>query len=102
MDRRNVQLQIAGQSYRVVTSAPENELQHLAELVTAKLAEVTPRGRPMPPQAMLLAAIALAHELETERAKRSNLEDRTRTLLQRVLNRIDDALEGPTADDASP
>jgi cell division protein ZapA len=93
MDRRTVQLQIAGQSYKVVSTAPEAELHRLAAAVDAKVAEVAPRGRAVPPQAMLLAAIALAHELEEERSKRTALERRTRDVLRRVLVRIDDALE---------
>ena len=93
MDRRTVALQIAGQSYKVVSTAAESDLQRLAATVNAKLAEVSPRGRAAPPQAMLLAAIALAHELEEERAKREALERRARDLLRRVLVRIDDALE---------
>jgi cell division protein ZapA len=94
---RTVELRIAGNSYRVVSSAAEADLQRLAQMVGAKIAEVTPRGRPVQPQAMLLAAIALAHEVESERADRESLERRTRDFLQRALARIDDALE-PMAD----
>jgi cell division protein ZapA len=94
MDRRTVQLQIAGQSYKVVSSAPEDELNRLASVVNTKVTEVTPRGRAAQPQAMLLAAMALAHELEEERSRREKLERRTRDLLRRVLVRIDDALDG--------
>jgi cell division protein ZapA len=61
---------------------------------------MTPRWRPVHPQAMLLAALALAHEVEDARAKREVLERRTRDLLRRVLVRIDDALEG-AEDEAS-
>ena len=93
MDRRTVALQIAGQSYKVVSTAAEPDLHRLAATVTAKLAEVSPRKGTAPPQAMLLAAMALAHELEEERAKREALERRARDLLRRVLVRIDDALE---------
>jgi cell division protein ZapA len=88
-----VELRIAGHSYRVVSSAAEADLQRLAEIVGAKVAELTPRGRPVQPQAMLLAAMALAHEVESERADRESLERRTREFLQRALARIDDALE---------
>jgi cell division protein ZapA len=98
MDRRTVQLQVAGQSYRVVSTAPESELQRLAAAVDAKVAEVVPRGRPVSPQAMLLAAIALAHEVEGERARREAVERRTRDVLRRVLVRIDDALEADEAE----
>src|SRR4051812_41633457 len=94
MDRRTIQLSIAGQSYRVVSSAGEGELQRLAATVNDKVSELVPRGRAAPAQAVLLAAMALAHELETERAKREDLERRARDLLRRVLVRIGDALEG--------
>lgn len=93
MDTRPVQLQIGGQSYKVVSSADEDELQRLAETVSAKVAELTPSGKTAPPQAVLLAAIALAHELEQERARRLAVERRARDMLRRVLVRIDDVLE---------
>lgn len=92
MERRPVNLRIAGQSYRVVSSATEEELQRLASAVSAKVEQVTPRGGRGSPQAVVLAAIALAHDLEEERARRLDLEDRTRELLSRVLGRIDEAL----------
>ena len=105
MDRRTVQLQVAGQSYKVVSSANEGDLLRLAATVSAKLLEVVPRGKVVPPQAMLLAAISLAHELEAERGKREALERRARDLLRRVLVRLDDALEsggeGGDSDDSS-
>ena len=98
MDRRTVQLHVGGQSYKVVSSAPEPELSRLAAAVDAKVTEVTPKGRAASPQSMLLAAIALAHELEAERSRREALERKTRDLLRRVLLRIDDALD-PVEDD---
>ena len=42
---------------------------------------------------MLLAAMALAHEVEDERGERSPSSDRTRDLSGATLVRIDDALE---------
>jgi cell division protein ZapA len=93
MERRTVELRIAGQNYRVTSSAAESDLARLAEMVEAKLGELAPRGRSSTPQAMLLAAIALAHDVESERLEREKLERRTRDVLRRVLMRIDDALE---------
>jgi cell division protein ZapA len=90
---RPVSVRVAGQSYRVVSSASEEELQRLAETVNAKVEELTPKGRSAAPQAVLLAAIALAHELEQERARRVSVERRARDMLRRVLGRIDDALD---------
>jgi cell division protein ZapA len=102
MDRRTVELRIAGQNYRLVSSAPADELQRLAEVVEAKLAEIAPKGKAQPPQALLLAAMALAHELETERTRRESLERRTRDLMRRVLVRIDDAMEPFEQAEAAP
>ena len=98
MERRTVELRIGGQNYRLVSSAPVDELHRLAEIVEAKLAEIGPRGRAQP-QALLLAAMALAHDVESERTQRESLEKRTRDVLRRVLVRIDDALE-PLESDA--
>ncbi len=92
MERRTVELRIAGQSYRLVSSAPPAELQRLAGIVESKLVEVAPKGRAQP-QALILAAMALAHDVEEERSQRESLEKRTRDVLRRVLVRIDDVLE---------
>ncbi len=96
MDRRTVQLTIAGQSYRVVSSSTEAELQHLAAKVDAKVSELVPVGKP-PASAVLLAAMALAHEVEEERGRREALERRTRDVLRRALVRVEDALESVDA-----
>jgi cell division protein ZapA len=101
MERRTIELKIAGQSYRLASSAPPDELHRLAEIVESKLAEVAPRGRAQP-QALLLAAMALAHDVEAERSQRETLERRTRDVLRRVLVRIDDALEPLDASLAAP
>lgn len=105
MDGRTVQLRIAGQSYRVVSSASEEDLHRLAETVSAKVHELTPPGNVPSSQAVLLAAMALAHDLEEERARRTSVERRARDMLRRVIGRIDDALgsssettSGPSAD----
>jgi cell division protein ZapA len=94
MDRRTVQLHIAGQSYKVMSTSPEADLRRLASKVDEKVSEVTPRGRPSTANSVLLAAMALAHELEEERARRVAVERKTRDLLRRALVRIDDVLDG--------
>jgi cell division protein ZapA len=93
MDRRPVELRVAGQNFRVMSSAPEEDLLRLARMVDEKVTELGARGRTQSTQAVLLAAIALAHEVEAERSRRESLERRARELLERVLGRIDDALE---------
>ena len=97
MDRRTVQIRVAGQTHKVVSTAEQGELNRLAATVDAKVSEIS-RGRANHPQGVLLAALALAHELEEERNRREALERRTRDLLRRVLLRIDDAIEDADAD----
>ena len=91
MDGRPVSLRVAGQSYKVVSSASEEELQRLASTVSAKVEELSP-NKAGTAQAVLLAAMALAHELEVERARRLSVERRARDMLRQVLGRIDDAI----------
>ncbi len=93
MHRSPVELRVGGQTYRVVASAEEAELRRLADLVDARLRELTGPGRPISPQAMLLAAIALAHDLEEERERRRHVEARSRDMLTSLLERIDKVLE---------
>ena len=93
MPPRTVVLTVGAREYKVVSSATEGELQRLASVVQAKLEAVLPRGKPEPPQALLLAALALAHDLEEERARSSALERKSRDMLRRVLLRLDNVLE---------
>ena len=93
MSEAAVQLKVAGQTYRVVTSAEPSELTRLASKVEDALSGVTPPGRQPSPQAPVLAAITLAHELEEERAKRQALEERHRRVLSSLLGRVDRVLE---------
>jgi cell division protein ZapA len=86
---RAVELKIAGQAYRVVTSASATELARLAETVEDALAQVTPKGRQPSPQSMLLASVTLAHELEEERARYRELEERYRQTLTELLGQVD-------------
>ena len=88
-----VELKVGGQTYRVVASAEETELRRLADLVDARLRSMTAPGRPISSQALLLAAISLAHDLEEEKRKRLQLEARSKDMLRSVLARIDAAIE---------
>jgi cell division protein ZapA len=88
-----VELKVGGQTYRVVASAEETELKRLADLVDARLRSMSPPGRPISSQALLLAAISLAHDLEEEKQKRAALEARSKEMLRSVLQRIDAAIE---------
>jgi cell division protein ZapA len=101
--RAPVTLNVGGQQYRVVASVPEESLRRLAGVVDEQIRAIVPRGKPVTPNAILLAAIALANEVEEERAKRGEIEKRSRDVLRRLLARIDEALEQPEDDtDADP
>jgi cell division protein ZapA len=93
---RTVQLRVGGQTYRVVSSAGEEELQRLAAMVDQKLCEIVPGGhaqtRVVKPEAILLAAMALAHDLEEERARSAAVSTRARGAVGRMLERVDAAL----------
>lgn len=92
MPKRPVELRVGGQSYRVVSSAAPEELERLASVVDDKLVALSPAGRPVQPQALLLAAIALAHEAEEQRRRADRILERSREALGRVLERVDDSL----------
>lgn len=93
MAGRTVHLRVGGQTYRVTTSSSDEELQRLAAVVDQKLATVVPPGRTVTPQAMLLAAMALAYELEQERSRTATVAARARGAFGRMLQRVDAALE---------
>ena len=93
MAGRTVHLRVGGQTYRVTTSSSDEELQRLAAVVDQKLATVVPAGRMVTPQAMLLAAMALAYELEAERSRTAEVTARARGAFGRMLQRVDAALD---------
>jgi len=103
MGGRQVQLRIGGQTYRVVTSASDDELHRLTAMVEQKLALVAPPGRVVNPNALLLAALALAHDLEAERNQNKAQLAKTRSAFGRMLERVDLALGTlePAGGDAS-
>ncbi|HXX66247.1 MAG TPA: cell division protein ZapA [Polyangiaceae bacterium] len=92
---RTVELRIAGQSYRVVSSASAEELERLAAVVNRKMNELAPHGRVDGSQRLLLVALALAHDVEEERGHREALWNRTREFLGQLLGRVDAALANP-------
>src|ERR1700749_4750656 len=101
MDRAPVELRVGGQTYRVVASAGADELKRLAGVVDGKLREIA-QSSAFHPQSMLLVAISLAHELEQERARRREVESRSREMLRGLLARLDHALELSAAAEARP
>lgn len=93
MSSAPVELRVGGQTYRVVASAGEDELRRLASIVDARLRAVSPPGKPVSPQALLLAALALAHDLEEERSRNVKLAHRSREMLGSIMTRLDAAID---------
>lgn len=101
MPKAPVELRVGGQTYRVVASAEEAELRRLADVVDERLRALAGPGRGVSPQTLLLAAISLAHDLESERGRRTRVEQRSREMLGRLVQRIDAALEADAAEPAA-
>ena len=94
MMRAAVEVHVGGQLYRLVASSGEQTLQRYASVVNERLRELTGSERTSNPQAMLLVAMALAHDLEQERVGRAAERRDTEELLRQLLERVNDALDG--------
>jgi cell division protein ZapA len=100
MAGKGVELNVAGQRCRVVSTATEKELRVLASMVEDKLAALIVPGRPVTTQAMLLAAVALAHDAQEQRARAETIADKARRALSGLLERVDSALAESEAERA--
>ncbi len=98
MPKGPVELRVGGQTYRVVATAEEADLHRLADVVDERLRQLTAPGRSVSPQSLLLAALSLAHDLEDERKRRLQSEQRAREMLSSLVSRIDAALEADSAE----
>lgn len=104
MAARPVELQVAGQKVRVVSSASAEELERLAALVDDKLGGILPPGRPLTPQSMLLVALSLAHDVEEERRRVELIREQSRSAISSLLADVSStlALAEETLADAPP
>lgn len=87
---------MGGQVYRVVSSAGALELERLARLVDEKLTAVT-GGRSTDARGLLLAAMALAHDAEEQRARADRIASGARNAVERLVGQVDDALASSRA-----
>lgn len=94
MARAAVEVKVGGQLYRLVASSGEQSVQRYAGVVNERLRELTGAERPAHPQAMLLVAMALAHDLEEERALRNAAREHSEAMLRSLLQRVNAALDG--------
>ena len=97
-----VEVRVGGRTYRVLASTDEADLQRLANLVDERLRELSGPGRGLAPKSLLLAAISFAHDLEEERERRRQVEERSRETLRSVLRRIDAAIEAADQFESQP
>jgi cell division protein ZapA len=84
-----VDVQVGNKNYRLVASADRATLLRLAGMVDTKLRSVGSRH----PDALVLTAIALAHDIERLEAENRRHVARSRQMLNTLLARVDDALE---------
>lgn len=87
-----VEVKVGGHSYRVVSPNDPAQLQRYAANVDERLHKLTPNGA-VHPNGLVLVALSLIHELEEERQRRQHVEQHSRENLQRLLQRIDNALD---------
>jgi len=97
-----VELCVAGQRCRVVTTADPEELKELAAMVEEKLEAILSPGRPVTTQAMLLAAVALANDVREERDRTTAVADKAKGHLQTMLARVDETLAESETRTAAP
>lgn len=75
-------------------------MERLATVVDEKLTSLVPPGKPLSPQSLLLVAIALAHDVEVERAKAERVRSQSRSALRSMLGEVEETLA--LADQALP
>lgn len=76
----------------MATTAGDGELAALTALVEEKLAAVLKPGRPVTKQAMLLVALALAHDVREHSARADAILAKSTDALGRLLERVDGVL----------
>ena len=97
-----MELRVGGQTYRVVATDDDQHVQRLAELVDRKYVEIVPSRGVTPQQAIFLTAMALAEEVEEQRARAARLEverdrstrlaERAKDAVARLLKKVESAL----------
>jgi cell division protein ZapA (FtsZ GTPase activity inhibitor) len=93
-DKRTVTLEIAGAKYRMTSDADEAHLAQLAELINERIDALGEKAQRSATPAQLLAVVALglADDLLTAEKRRRQVEETTRTAVQRAIERIDERL----------
>ena len=95
--KRTIVFSVAGRSYRVVTSASDQEIQRLAAVVDERIRTIA-GGRSPSMEAVVLAAVSLAHDAEAHKARAEEIALGARKVMGKMLQRIDTALETQPAE----
>ncbi len=104
--KHTVTIEIAGAKYRMTTDTDESHLQHLADVVNARITELGPKAARTASAGQILAVVALglAEDLEVSEERRARVEQTTRRTVEAAIARIDqriaaDSELASTADD---
>ncbi len=102
-------IRIGGTTYRVTTTASDEEVEHLSGLVDARLRALNKANRQVTPQMFLLVAMSFAHDAEAAEERRAATKRDAEGAVRGLLARIDAALaeadappEPADPDDAAP
>lgn len=92
--KRTITLEIAGTKFRLVADTDEMHLQELADLVNDRVGQLTATGAKSASSAQLLAlaALGLADDLKTSRARLKQVDQLTRTAVTNAITRIDNRI----------
>ena len=93
--KRTITVEIAGTKFRLVADADEAHLQELARIVNERVDKLggTGRGGASAAHLLALAALGLADDMRTARAKLTELERDTRTVISNAIARIDQRID---------
>lgn len=86
------EIQIAGNAYRVQSSADAAELARLVAIVEARLSEL-PKTQRHEPRSLVLVALSLAHDLEQLKQDHAAFESQVLARLTKLVGRVDVALD---------
>jgi cell division protein ZapA (FtsZ GTPase activity inhibitor) len=92
MSKQAVTISIAGHAYRLVTSLDKPTLERHAKEIERRLGKLAP-GQQIHPQALLLVALALSHELQEAREAADELRQRASERITDMVRRVDSALD---------
>jgi cell division protein ZapA (FtsZ GTPase activity inhibitor) len=94
--KRTITLEIAGTRFRLVSDADQDHLQELASMINERVEKLNRGGARSSSassgQLLALAALELADELKSSRAKLQHIEQLTRSTIANAIARIDSRL----------